>query len=127
MEHGWTRDPDPSDAETRALEREEFECVFGYLATRSVKVPRFTEDQAMTEGMGYVCDRTEEHLGSSDVAIIHMRRMMLRMLDNFEKGIEPYAPSHPEVYRVQPLDVESDRAELHEVLEEYRQEALIPA
>jgi phthalate 4,5-dioxygenase oxygenase subunit len=86
-----------------------------------------TQDQAMTEGMGYVCDRTEEHLGSSDIAIIHMRRMMLRMLDNFEKGIEPYAPSHPEIYRVQPLDVESDHPELHEVLEEYRQEALIPA
>jgi phthalate 4,5-dioxygenase len=86
-----------------------------------------TQDQAMTEGMGYVCDRTEEHLGSSDVAIIHMRRTMLRMLDNFEKGMEPYAATHPDIYRVQPLDVESDHAELPDVLEEYREEALIPA
>ena len=86
-----------------------------------------TQDQAMTEGMGYVCDRTEEHLGSSDVAIIHMRRMMLRMLENFERGIEPYAATHPDIYRVQPLDVESDNAELPNVLEEYRQDALIPA
>ena len=49
----------------------------------------------MTEGMGYVCDRSEEHLGSSDVAIIHMRRMMLRMLENFGKGVEPFAPGTP--------------------------------
>jgi nitrite reductase/ring-hydroxylating ferredoxin subunit len=86
-----------------------------------------TQDQAMTEGMGYVCDRTEEHLGSSDVAIIHMRRMMLRMLENFERGIEPYAATHPEIYRVQPLDVESNSPELPEVLTEYKEDALIPA
>ena len=81
----------------------------------------------MTEGMGYVCDRSEEHLGSSDVAIIHMRRMMLRMLENFERGTEPYAATHPEIYRVQPLDVESNHAELPGVMEEYREDALIPA
>jgi hypothetical protein len=56
-----------------------------------------------------------------------MRRLMLRMLENFEKGTEPYAASHPEIYRVQPLDVESDNAELPDVLQEYREEALIPA
>jgi phthalate 4,5-dioxygenase oxygenase subunit len=86
-----------------------------------------TQDQAMTEGMGYVCDRSEEHLGSSDVAIIHMRRTLLRLLDNLAKGIEPYAASHPELYRVQPLDVVSDFAELDQVLAEYREQALIPA
>jgi hypothetical protein len=86
-----------------------------------------TQDQAMTEGMGYVCDRSEEHLGSSDVAIIHMRRMMLRMLENLERGIEPFAPTHPEIYRVQPLDVESVHAELPNVLQEYSEEARLPA
>ncbi|MBV9583168.1 MAG: Rieske 2Fe-2S domain-containing protein [Chloroflexi bacterium] len=86
-----------------------------------------TQDQAMTEGMGYVCDRSEEHLGSSDVAIIHMRRMMLRMLDNFEKGTEPFAPAHPEIYRVRPLDVESEHAELPDVLKQYSEDARMPA
>jgi nitrite reductase/ring-hydroxylating ferredoxin subunit len=85
-----------------------------------------TQDQAMTEGMGYVCDRSEEHLGSSDVAIIHMRRMMLRMLENFEKGSEPFAPAHPEIYRVRPLDVESEHAELPDVLQEYSDDARMP-
>jgi len=80
----------------------------------------------MNEGMGYILDRTEEHLGSSDVAVIHMRRMMLRMLENFEKGMEPYAAAHPELYRVRPLDVESENAELPDVLEEYEEEARMP-
>jgi phthalate 4,5-dioxygenase len=86
-----------------------------------------TQDQAMTEGMGYVCDRSEEHLGSSDVAIIHMRRMMLRMLENFGKGNEPLAATHPELYRVQPLDVVSEFSELDRVLDEFKEQALIPA
>jgi phthalate 4,5-dioxygenase len=86
-----------------------------------------TQDQAMTEGMGYVCDRSEEHLGSSDVAIIHMRRMMLRMLENFGKGNEPFAATHPELYRVQPLDVVSEFSELDRVLDEFKEQALIPA
>jgi hypothetical protein len=55
-----------------------------------------------------------------------MRQMMLRMLQNFEKGIEPYAATHPELYRVRPLDVESDHAELPKVLEEYSEDALMP-
>jgi hypothetical protein len=81
----------------------------------------------MNEGMGYVLDRSEEHLGSSDVAVIHMRRMMLRMLENFENGTEPYAATHPEIYRVQPLDVESEHDTLPGVLEEYSEDARIPA
>ncbi|MBV9172140.1 MAG: Rieske 2Fe-2S domain-containing protein [Chloroflexi bacterium] len=86
-----------------------------------------TQDQAMTEGMGYICDRTQEHLGTSDVAIIHMRRMMLRLVEALQNGNEPYAPSHPELYRVRPLDVVSDNAELSAVLDEFSQEARLPA
>ncbi|MBV9897866.1 MAG: hypothetical protein JO020_27225 [Chloroflexi bacterium] len=48
------------------------------------------------------------------------------MLENFEKGIEPYAAAHPELYRVRPLDVESDNDELPKVLEEYSEDALMP-
>jgi hypothetical protein len=56
-----------------------------------------------------------------------MRRMMLRLIDNLQKGIEPYAATHPELYRVQPLDVVSDNAELANVLQEYSELARIPA
>jgi phenylpropionate dioxygenase-like ring-hydroxylating dioxygenase large terminal subunit len=36
-----------------------------------------TQDQAVTESMGPVFDRTEEHLGSSDVMVIRVRRRLL--------------------------------------------------
>jgi hypothetical protein len=84
-----------------------------------------TQDQAMTEGMGHICDRTQEHLGTTDVAIIHMRRLMTRLVTDLQRGIEPHAATHPELYRVRPLDVVSENAELPAVLDEYRAETLL--
>ena len=43
----------------------------------------------MTESMGPIYDRTQEHLGTTDVAIIFWRRMMMRMAHNLARGIEP--------------------------------------
>ena len=51
MEHGWRTRADPTDAALRALEREVFQRVFGYLAAPGVKVPRFTEDSDMTDAV----------------------------------------------------------------------------
>jgi phthalate 4,5-dioxygenase len=85
-----------------------------------------TQDQAMTEGMGPICDRTQEHLGTTDVAIIHMRRLMMRLVTDLQRGIEPPAATHPELYRVRPLDVVSENAELPAVLDEYRAQTLLP-
>ena len=85
-----------------------------------------TQDQAMTEGMGYICDRTQEHLGTTDLTIIHMRRMMLDLVRALEQGKEPFAATHPELYRVRPLDVVSQNAELPALLEEYREQTLLP-
>ena len=59
-----------------------------------------TQDQAMTEGMGYVCDRSQEHLGTTDLTIIHMRRLMHKLVTDLEQGVEPHAASRPELYRV---------------------------
>jgi phthalate 4,5-dioxygenase len=44
------------------------------------------QDMACQESMGPVVDRTREHLGTSDVAIIRMRRRMLEALLRFEAG-----------------------------------------
>jgi nitrite reductase/ring-hydroxylating ferredoxin subunit len=85
-----------------------------------------TQDQAMTEGMGYICDRPGEHLGTTDVAIIHMRQLMKRLVTDLQNGIEPYAATRPELYRVRPLDVVSDNSELPKVLDEYHAETLLP-
>jgi phthalate 4,5-dioxygenase len=44
------------------------------------------QDMACQESMGPVVDRTREHLGTSDIAIIRMRRRMLEALRRFEAG-----------------------------------------
>jgi phthalate 4,5-dioxygenase len=58
------------------------------------------EDAAMTESMGPIYDRTQEHLGTTDVAIIFWRRYMMRLARNLaEKGIEPSILSDPDAFR----------------------------
>jgi hypothetical protein len=47
------------------------------------------QDMAVTESMGLIMDRTHEHLGTSDKAIIRMRRMLIEAARNLEKGIDP--------------------------------------
>ena len=47
------------------------------------------QDQAVTESMGLVYDRTLEHLGTSDKAIIHMRRLLIAQARALEAGHEP--------------------------------------
>ena len=59
-----------------------------------------TQDQAVTESMGAIYDRTQEHLGSSDAMVIRTRRRLLdaaRALG--ERGTIPPGVDHPEVYR----------------------------
>jgi phthalate 4,5-dioxygenase len=43
-------------------------------------------DQWACESMGAIQDRTREHLGSSDVAIVMNRRMLIRAIDDVEAG-----------------------------------------
>jgi hypothetical protein len=57
----------------------------------------------MTESMGPIYDRTREHLGTTDVAIIFWRRMLLRLARNLDKGIEPAILSDPDLFRAIPL------------------------
>ncbi|HLF79146.1 MAG TPA: Rieske 2Fe-2S domain-containing protein [Dehalococcoidia bacterium] len=47
------------------------------------------QDQAVTESMGDIYDRTHEHLGTTDKAIIRMRRMLIGAARDLAKGIEP--------------------------------------
>jgi phthalate 4,5-dioxygenase len=58
------------------------------------------QDQAITESMGPIVDRTSEHLGSSDAMVIRTRRRILaaaRALD--EQSVTPPGANNPEVYR----------------------------
>ncbi|MBV9133120.1 MAG: Rieske 2Fe-2S domain-containing protein [Chloroflexi bacterium] len=59
------------------------------------------EDLAVQEGMGPICDRTIEHLGSADLAVIATRRRMLDAVGALsERGEVPYEARNAEAYRV---------------------------
>jgi phthalate 4,5-dioxygenase len=57
------------------------------------------QDGAVTVGMGAIVDRTKEHLGTSDTAVIALRRLLIRAAKALQEGEEPYAPSHGDCYR----------------------------
>jgi hypothetical protein len=48
-----------------------------------------TQDMALQEGMGPIVDRSKEHLGTSDRAIIAMRQLLLEAIDEVERGNDP--------------------------------------
>jgi len=48
-----------------------------------------TQDVAVQEGMGPITDRTQEHLGTSDRAIVFLRRMLLEAVAAVERGETP--------------------------------------
>ena len=57
-----------------------------------------TQDMALQEGMGPIVDRSLEHLGSSDKAIVAMRRIMLEAIQDVAdgkppRGVDPKAQS----------------------------------
>ena len=57
------------------------------------------EDMAMQESMGPIYDRSKEHLGTSDVAVIRMRRLMLDSVRRFQAGGVPLGLEEPFDYR----------------------------
>jgi phthalate 4,5-dioxygenase oxygenase subunit len=58
------------------------------------------QDAAMTESPGPIVDRSLEHLGTSDTAIIRMRKLLIDGARNLENGIEPAAAGDGAIYRV---------------------------
>jgi phthalate 4,5-dioxygenase oxygenase subunit len=59
-----------------------------------------TQDQAVTESMGPIFDRSSEHLGSSDAMVIRVRRRLMDAARELrETGKTPFSAEHPEVYR----------------------------
>jgi phthalate 4,5-dioxygenase len=59
------------------------------------------QDQAITESMGTIYDRSNEHLGSSDAMVIRTRQRLLRAATALRnEGTIPPGVDHPEVYRL---------------------------
>ncbi|MGH9055473.1 MAG: Rieske 2Fe-2S domain-containing protein [Acidimicrobiales bacterium] len=57
-----------------------------------------TQDYAVQEGMGAVCDRTREHVGTTDRAVLAARRLLLEAADRVKEGRMPKG-SVPATYR----------------------------
>jgi phenylpropionate dioxygenase-like ring-hydroxylating dioxygenase large terminal subunit len=59
----------------------------------------FLEDQAITESMGTIYERTQEHLGTSDTMVIYTRRALIRAAEALrDHGITPPGVDSPQVY-----------------------------
>jgi phenylpropionate dioxygenase-like ring-hydroxylating dioxygenase large terminal subunit len=77
------------------------------------------QDRAIVESMGKICDRWNEHLGTSDIAVIAMRRRLLEVARALAAGEAPVAASDGSLYGVRPLDIISPTAELAELVDKY--------
>jgi phthalate 4,5-dioxygenase len=74
------------------------------------------QDKAVTESMGSIYDRSQEHLGSSDSMVIRVRRLLIEAVTAWrDEGIVPAGVDQPEVYAVRAggviLPVEADWVE----------------
>jgi phenylpropionate dioxygenase-like ring-hydroxylating dioxygenase large terminal subunit len=83
------------------------------------------QDLAMVEGMGPVVDRRLEHLGTSDQAVIAMRRTMLAGAAALAGGTAPVAAAGGDLYRVRSWSAVITDAEFAEQAEGRQQPALV--
>jgi len=74
------------------------------------------QDRALVEAMGPIVDRENEHLGTSDVAIIQARRKLLRLARELAEGKEPALPHMASAFGAKPLDVTTADADLDAVV-----------
>jgi nitrite reductase/ring-hydroxylating ferredoxin subunit len=58
------------------------------------------QDACIQDSQGYIYDRTHEHLGTTDVAIIEFRKLLLKMARDLREGQEPPQARRGEVYLV---------------------------
>lgn len=65
----------------------------------------------MQEGMGPIVDRSREHLGTSDKAVIFYRRLLLRKLQEMDEGkpLPAHDPSLDYKLRAGSFNVPADR------------------
>ena len=76
------------------LERETVHRGESYTGLPSV----FLEDQAITESMGPIYNRSQEHLGTSDTMVIRTRLALIRAAQALrDNGEIPPGVDHPEV------------------------------
>jgi phthalate 4,5-dioxygenase oxygenase subunit len=83
------------------------------------------QDTAVVEGMGAIVDRTKEHLGTSDIAIIGMRRQLLDGAKALMAGTEPAAAFNGEMYGARAWSQELPRSTGETFLQDPRVQELM--
>ena len=82
------------------------------------------QDAGIQETMGAIFDRTQEHLGTTDSAIIFLRRMYLEGVRNILEGAEPFVPDRPAAFRVRSISTVIDRSVTYEEGRKYVETAV---
>jgi hypothetical protein len=68
------------------------------------------QDIAVQEDQdGPICRRWEEHLGTTDRAIVGARRLLIQLADRLQEGIEPPQAHNPEAFRLRSVAVNGPR------------------
>ena len=85
------------------------------------------QDRSLQESMRFmarrgVADRTKEHLGTTDIAIITARRQLVEMVNDLGRGIEPFTALHGDLYKVRSLDIVSPEGEFDKLLDRHTAE-----
>jgi phthalate 4,5-dioxygenase oxygenase subunit len=87
------RRPDFTDERGERLRRPENDYLIDREAQRTLSYTGIVgvgnQDYAVTESMGSIYDRSQEHLATTDKAIIHMREQLIRAAKDLTAGIEP--------------------------------------
>ena len=75
-------------------------------ASNSTGIPGVNnQDRAIVEGMGPIVDRENEHLGTSDTAVIQARKQLIQLAKDLQDGKEPVLPHNPAMVGVRAIDV----------------------
>ena len=61
-----------------------------------------TQDHAITESMGPIVDRTQEHLGSTDRAVVIGRHLLIQAANKVRQGADPMG-LQPSYYNIRAL------------------------
>ncbi len=85
------------------------------------------QDRALVESMGPIVDRENEHLGTSDVAVIAARRKLIQLARDLADGKEPVLPHSPAMFGVRAVDVVSKNPDLDAVVETFSDQIKLPA
>jgi hypothetical protein len=73
--------------------------------------------------MGRTVNRSREHLGTADQATITARRLLIKMAQELQEGIEPAIVTQGDLYRVRSMDIVSQEGDFHQFMEVFTDEA----